>query len=65
MPGVSVNPSRLLFTAGLTGRDPAGNLVSGGMAPQCRRTFERLRAILGEAGAKLAALVDMILKRDR
>src|SRR5262245_8193525 len=52
MPGVSVNPSRLLFTAGLTGRDPAGNLVPGGMAPQTRRTFERLQAVLGKAGAK-------------
>ena len=33
MPGVSVNPSRILVTAGLTGRDAAGNLVPGGMAP--------------------------------
>jgi len=39
MPGVSVNPSRLLFTAGLTGRGPDGSLVAGGMAPQARRTF--------------------------
>ena len=44
MPGVSVNPSRLLFTAGLTGRTPDGSLVAGGMAPQARRTFERLQA---------------------
>src|SRR4029434_7387894 len=51
MPGVTVNPSRVLFTAGLTGRDPNGNLVAGGMAPQVQRTFERLQAILGHAGA--------------
>src|SRR5437762_8370718 len=52
MPGVSVNPSRILFTAGLTGRGPDGNLVVGGMAAQARRTFERLQSILGQAGAK-------------
>lgn len=51
MPGVSINPSRLLFTAGLTGRDQDFKLVAGGMAPQTRRTFERLQAILGHAGA--------------
>src|SRR5215510_3976999 len=46
MPGVSVNPSRILFTAGLTGRGPDGNLVAGGMGPQARRTFERLQGVL-------------------
>src|SRR5256712_12586247 len=52
MPGVSVNPSRVLFTAGLTGRGPDGNLVAGGMAAQTRPTFERLQSILGHVGAK-------------
>ena len=33
MPGVSINPSRVLFTAGLTGRGPDGQLVAGGMGP--------------------------------
>ena len=61
MPVVSVNPSRLLFTAGLTGRDPAGNLVAGGMAPQTRRTFERLRAILGQAGAKFGDTIKQVV----
>jgi hypothetical protein len=31
MPGVSVNPSRVLFTAGLTGRNPDGSVAPGGM----------------------------------
>ena len=31
MPAVSVNPSRVLFTAGLTGRNPDGVVVAGGM----------------------------------
>ena len=30
MPGVCVNPSRLLFTADLTGRNPDGSIVAGG-----------------------------------
>ncbi len=60
MPGVSVNPSRILFTAGLTGRDPDGNLVAGGMAPQTRRTFERLQAILAHAGAKFGDAVKQL-----
>src|SRR3989441_8483902 len=60
MPGVSVNPSRLLFTAGLTGRGPDGSLVAGGMAPQARRTFERLQAILSQAGAKFDGVVKQL-----
>src|SRR3989442_14743949 len=59
MPGVSVNPSRVLFTAGLTGRGPDGNLVPGGMGPQARRTFERLQAGLSRAGARF----DNVLKQ--
>jgi len=61
MPGVSVNPSRILFTAGLTGRTPDGNLVAGGMAPQVRRTFERLQAILGNAGARFDDVVKQLV----
>jgi enamine deaminase RidA (YjgF/YER057c/UK114 family) len=61
MPGVSVNPSRVLFTAGLTGRDAAGNLVAGGMAPQTTRTFERLQAILGRAGARFEDVVKQLV----
>jgi enamine deaminase RidA (YjgF/YER057c/UK114 family) len=61
MPGVTVNPSRVLFTAGLTGRDPNGNLVAGGMAPQVQRTFERLQAILGHAGARFDDVVKQLV----
>jgi enamine deaminase RidA (YjgF/YER057c/UK114 family) len=61
MPGVSVNPSRILFTAGLTGRAPDGNLVAGGMAPQVHRTFERLQAILGHAGARFEDVVKQLV----
>src|SRR3989454_3237492 len=61
MPGVSVNPSRLLFTAGLTGRTPDGSLVAGGMAPQAHRTFERLQSILGRAGAKFDDAVKQLV----
>jgi enamine deaminase RidA (YjgF/YER057c/UK114 family) len=61
MPGVSANPSRVLFTAGLTGRDAAGTLVAGGMAPQAHRTFERLQAILGRAGARFEDVVKQLV----
>ena len=61
MPGVSVNPSRVLFTAGLTGRTPDGNLVAGGMAPQAHRTFERLQAILGRAGARFDDVIKQLV----
>ena len=61
MPGVTVNPSRILFTAGLTGRDAAGSLVAGGMAPQTQRTFERLQAILARAGARFDSVVKQLV----
>jgi len=60
MPGVSVNPSRVLFTAGLTGRDPDGNLVAGGMGPQARRTFERLQAVLSRAEARFDNVIKQL-----
>ncbi len=50
MPAVSVNPGRLLFTAGMTGRNPDGSITAGGMGTQTRRTFERLQAIVERAG---------------
>src|SRR5919197_2043685 len=56
MPGVSVTPSRVLFTAGLTGRGSDGALVAGGMAPQTHRTFERLQGILSHEGAGFDAV---------
>ncbi len=48
---VSVTPGRLLFTSGMTGRSSQGPVVPGGMAPQARRVFERLQAMLEHAGA--------------
>ena len=61
MPGVSVNPSRVLFTAGLTGRSPDGSLVAGGMAPQTHRAFERLHAVLARAGATFDDVVKQLV----
>jgi len=61
MPGVSINPSRVLFTAGLTGRGQDGKIVSGGMGPQTQRTFERLQAILGRAGARFDDVVKQLV----
>src|SRR5262245_25034184 len=61
MPGISVNPSRVLFTAGLTGRGTDGKLVSGGMGPQTQRTFERLQAILGRAGARFDDVIKQLV----
>src|SRR5437899_11074245 len=61
MPGVTVNPSRVLCTAGLTGRNTDGSLVAGGMAPQARRAFERLQAVLAHAGAKFDDAVKQLV----
>jgi enamine deaminase RidA (YjgF/YER057c/UK114 family) len=61
MPGVSVNPSRILFTAGLTGRNPDGSLAAGGMAAQTHRAFERLQAVLARAGAKFDEVIKQLL----
>src|SRR5262249_20574966 len=61
MPGISVNPSRGLFTAGLTGRGPDGKSVAGGMGSQTQGTFERLQAILGHAGARFDDVVKQLV----
>jgi enamine deaminase RidA (YjgF/YER057c/UK114 family) len=61
MPGVSVNPTRVLFTAGLTGRNPDGSMVTGGMAPQTHRAFERLQAVLAHAGAKFDDVIKQLV----
>jgi enamine deaminase RidA (YjgF/YER057c/UK114 family) len=61
MPGVSVNPSRVLFTAGLTGRNPDGGVAPGGMAPQTHRAFERLQAVLAHAGAKFEDVIKQLV----
>jgi len=61
MPGVSVNPGRLLFTAGMTGRQPDGTMAPGGMAAQTQRTMERLQAILQRAGANFAQVIKQVL----
>jgi enamine deaminase RidA (YjgF/YER057c/UK114 family) len=61
MPGVSVNPRRLLFTAGMTGRNPDGSIVAGGMAAQTQRTMERLQAILKQAGADFSQTIKQLL----
>src|SRR5262245_54343226 len=60
MPAISVNPSRVLFTAGLTGRNPDGTLVAGGMGPQTRRALERLSGVLAHAGAKFDDAVKQV-----
>jgi 2-iminobutanoate/2-iminopropanoate deaminase len=61
MPGVSVIPSRLLFTAGLTGRNPDGSIIAGGMAAQTQRAMERLQAVLQQAGAELSQTIKQLL----
>jgi enamine deaminase RidA (YjgF/YER057c/UK114 family) len=61
MPGVSVAPDRILFTAGMTGRQPDGTIIPGGMAAQTRRTMERLQAILQHAGADFSQVMKQLL----
>jgi len=61
MPAVSINPGRLLFTAGMTGRQSDGAVVAGGMGPQTQRTFERLRAIVERAGGRVEQSIKQML----
>ena len=61
MPAVSVNPGRLLFTAGMTGRQANGSMVEGGMGAQTQRTFERLQAIVERAGGQLQQGIKQML----
>lgn len=61
MPGVSVDPRRLLFTAGLTGRNRDGSIVVGGMAAQTQRAMERLQAVLHQAGADFSQTIKQVL----
>src|SRR5215510_8893758 len=61
MPGVSVSPGRILFTAGMTGRQPDGAIVPGGMAAQTQRTMERLQAILQHAGVNFSQVIKQLL----
>src|SRR5215468_5064670 len=61
MPGVSVSPGRILFTAGMTGRQADGTIVSGGMAAQTQRTMERLQAILQHTGANFSQVIKQLL----
>lgn len=65
MPAISLNPGRLLFTSGMTGRVLGGEVIAGGMGPQTQRTLERLEAILGLAGANFGdAIKQMIYVTD-
>ena len=61
MPGVSVNPARVLFTAGLTGRNLDGSVAAGGMAPQTHRALERLHAVLAKAGASFDGAIKQLV----
>ncbi|MBI3327574.1 MAG: hypothetical protein HYZ81_12840 [Nitrospinae bacterium] len=61
MPAVSVNPGRMLFTAGLTGRKADGTIVAGGMAAQTRRAFERLQPILERGGAGFQQVIKQLV----
>lgn len=61
LPAVSVNPGRLLFTAGMTGRTLDGTVIAGGMEAQARRAYERLQGILNYAGASIGHSIKQML----
>lgn len=61
MPAVSVNPGRILFTAGMTGRQPDGSIAPGGMGAQTRRAYTRLQAIVEHAGARMQETIKQML----
>ena len=54
----AVRAGNLIFTAGQIPLDPAtGQVVAGGITEQTTRVMENLKAILEEAGTKLAKAV--------
>jgi 2-iminobutanoate/2-iminopropanoate deaminase len=55
---VGIRSECFVFASGMAGVDPAtGKLVSGGIAPQTRRTLDNLTAILEAAGTSRANVV--------
>src|ERR1700758_3206553 len=50
-------PGKLIYIAGQLGRDPDGNIVSGGMRAQMEQTFQNLDKFLKAAGATWADVV--------
>lgn len=53
----AVRAGDLIFVGGLMAIDDGGNIVGEDVAAQARSIFERLRAVLAEAGASLADVV--------
>ena len=51
------NPGKIIYIAGQLGRDPAGNIVAGGMRAQMEQTFQNLDKCLKAAGATWADVV--------
>lgn len=57
-----VASGRLLFTAGITARDPDGKFVGvGDMAAQVRQTFANIKDILDNVGADFSQVVRYML----
>ncbi len=54
----AIRQGGFLFVSGQIGLDPAtGGIVEGGVAAECRRTLENLRAVLTAAGLDFADVV--------
>jgi 2-iminobutanoate/2-iminopropanoate deaminase len=51
------NPGKIIYVAGQLGRDPAGNIVPGGMRGQLEQTFQNLDKCLKAAGATWSDVV--------
>ena len=51
------NPGKLLFLAGQTGMDPAGQVVKGGFVEQAREVFRNIVRILEESGGSFDDVV--------
>ncbi len=65
--GVSIKGGRIVFTSGLTARNPQGEIVAkGDIRGQTRQVLENLLAVVEEAGGSLQSTFDMTvyLRRD-
>ncbi len=57
--GVTIRSAGLVFTAGQLGMDPeSGELVPGGIGPECQRALENLKQVVEAGGSSM----DQVLK---
>lgn len=58
-PAIRIEAGPLVFTSGLVGRGPDGQVVPGGMGAQARQAFSNIRDVLEAAGCSMADVIKL------